>query len=120
MHYQSPGPIPVPTVYVDQQIKQERVKAVIIAPVWQNQVCYPRGSDQRTNPPPDDTGHPTEHTGRVPPVVDQGPPAWLISGKASAPEDFLKELSESSREATESVTAPSGIAGALHIQFQLL
>ena len=119
-----------------EKIKEERVEAVLIAPVWQNQVWYPILLETLANEPvllpmsqdilqnPQGEPHPLVTEGHLPLA------AWPISGNNSAPGDFLKELLQSSgshggtRQNQLTVqSGGNGTAGVLHgicIQFQHL
>lgn len=119
-----------------EKIREERIDAVLIAPVWQNQVWYPRLLEVLASEPillpmsqdilqnPQGDPHPLVMEGHLPLA------AWPVSGRNSAPEDFLKELLQSSgslggtpQSQPTAQSGGNGMAGVLQgicIQFQLL
>lgn len=116
------------------KIKEEKVDAVLIAPVWQNQVWYPGLLEMLVSEPvllPMSQDILQNTQGEPHPLVTEGHlplAAWPVSGKNSEPGAFLKELSQSSdggppRNQHTAQSRGNGTAGVLHgicIQFQHL
>lgn len=118
------------------KLGKEEVSAILIAPVWSNQVWFPLILRSLVDYPillpplPDIVISPE---GRTHPLVLEGHfplAAWPVSGNPSAQRDFQRELSVSSGShgdlrRSHHIHPPgdSGIAGVLHgalIHFQLL
>ena len=87
---------------VDIWISKEEIEAVMVAPVWQNQVWYPRLLELLSHEPillPETQNILSNTEGGFHPLALQGHlplAAWPISGKPSVQRDFQRELSRCS------------------------
>lgn len=119
-----------------EKISQEKVDALLIAPVWQSQVWFPRVLECLVDDPillpqtrdiitnVDNNAHPLTIKGHLPLA------AWPISGRPSAQQAFRKELLQSSTshgEAPQNLPTTqlgtNGVIGVIsrtYIPFQLL
>ena len=119
-----------------EKLEMEKVQAVLIAPVWPNQVWYPRLLESLIGQPlilppvqdiltdPDEHCHPLVMEGHLPLA------AWPISGDHARHRDFLTELSASSGAPGDNLLrqhihqlgdcGPAGVLNGTSIPFQPL
>ena len=106
----------VPSICVDKSVpgQDQEVDALMIAPVWQNQVWYPTLLQMLVSFPvllPETRDILTSPRGEHRPMAMEGHlplAAWPISGSRTAAEDFQKGLSRCS-------AGPGGTQRSLHM-----
>jgi hypothetical protein len=119
-----------------EKIDQEEVDAILIAPVWQSQVWFPRILESLMDDPillPEIHNIVTDIDSNAHPLACQGHlplAAWPISGRHSAQEAYRRELSQSSTNHGEvqqnqptvqhGASGLIGVVNGAYIPFQLL